>query len=433
MTFRLFLAALSLFSTLVGCTTRPAPSPVSAPTPPPDASGGQLLVVGGALRDSNAAVFDALVTATGDGRLGIVPAASGRPARNAERFREALVRSGLTAEQITILPLAVRDDPTTETIDESTWATNGDLHETAAAIDALSALWFIGGDQARIMQVLTGPDGAFNATHAALIRLLARGGMVGGTSAGAAFQSEVAILGGSSPGALRHGLGAAYTSMRQQEEGPLKTGRGAGLFPVGIIDQHFDRKGRLGRLIVAVMQNEDTSRRWGVGVDEDTALHVDLAAGRATVIGQNSVVLVDGREAQASQAGRAFENVRLSVLTPGDQLSLSDLAITVDESVKSPTVPNPYHEMASPVVNGIFAPYSGRLEDLLGFRLVDNATRDRLAFRFRHPDGNLHQFTFIQDERTRGYWGTPDGSFDRYTAINVRLDVEWISGLSTRH
>ena len=49
----------------------------------------------------------------------------------------------------------------------------------------------------------------------------------------------------------------------------LKMAPGMGLLEGVIIDQHFNQRGRIGRLLAAVAQNPNVL---GIGIDEDTAM-----------------------------------------------------------------------------------------------------------------------------------------------------------------
>ena len=50
--------------------------------------------------------------------------------------------------------------------------------------------------------------------------------------------------------------------------------RGLGFLPGGIVDQHFNRRARLQRLLAAM---EDAGENEGFGISEDTALEVSLS------------------------------------------------------------------------------------------------------------------------------------------------------------
>jgi cyanophycinase len=69
---------------------------------------------------------------------------------------------------------------------------------------------------------------------------------------------------------------------------------GLGLLPDVIIDQHFQQRNRLGRLLSIIAQNPSLL---GLGVDEDTA-GVVSGEGVLEVIGRGSVTIVDGAAAE---------------------------------------------------------------------------------------------------------------------------------------
>lgn len=394
---------------------------------PAKAAHGRLVMVGGGLRAGTASIYESLVEAGNlldGGKLGIIPAASTKPMQSSADFIRIMTTHGVAVDAIQVLPLAVRDDLATPETDESTWAANAASESAAAVIRELQAIWFTGGDQSRITRILA-PEGEPGPVLKALRSLYQAGGVIGGTSAGAAIQSETMILGGSSRGALRHGVGSHYTSMKEQEEGPLLTGPGLGFFPHGLIDQHFDRKGRLGRLIVALLDGGETGAV-GYGIDEDTALVYDAAEQRAAVRGSGSVVRVDVSEAVRTGEG-GIQGVRLSVLGDGDVIIWPGERVVVNAK-KTATVSGEYMELPHPVAGGPMDAYSNRLEDILGYLLADNKAAGEVVSSLRWRDGMRRDLTFRQDERTRGYWATLDGTRDSYTVLEAILDIGPLTG-----
>lgn len=123
-----------------------------------------------------------------------------------------------------------------------------------------SAVWIPGGNQQRLVDRYSSTD-----VLVELRSLLARGGVVGGTSAGAAIASKVMIAGG-------------LTEPRTQE--------GWGLLPNLIVDQHFSQRGRFERLRNAVQENPT---QMGLGIDEATA--VLITEGRMQVMGNGAAYL----------------------------------------------------------------------------------------------------------------------------------------------
>ena len=140
------------------------------------------------------------------------------------------------------------------------------LEQLAAA----SGVFFTGGDQSRIMDVL----GDVELLRA--VRTRHEGGVVfGGTSAGAAAMSRRMITGDGD-----------FTVIDGKQ---VAVREGLGLLPGVIVDQHFVRRSRENRLFGLVLLHTDER---GVGIDEDTAVLV--TGGRhAEVVGRGPVLLVD--------------------------------------------------------------------------------------------------------------------------------------------
>jgi len=147
--------------------------------------------------------------------------------------------------------------------------------EFVAPLKAATGVWFGGGDQTEIAEAYLG-----TAVEREILAVLVRGGVVGGTSAGAAIQSKVMIAGG------------------QTEP---RIGTGLDLLPGAIIDQHFLARKRHDRLVAAVMKNPDCV---GFGIDEGTAL---IVRGRQLQALGNSTVTV----VLAASNGRPLRELEL--------------------------------------------------------------------------------------------------------------------------
>jgi cyanophycinase len=121
--------------------------------------------------------------------------------------------------------------------------------------------------------------------------VLARGGVVGGTSAGAAVMSEVMIRGGNRV---------------------AEVGTGFGLLPGVVVDQHFSQRDRLPRLQGVLTKYPDLL---GLGIDEETAV---------VVRGQGLTVLGNHQVRVCFPAPRAGEG-QIMVLGSGDRIDLAAL------------------------------------------------------------------------------------------------------------
>jgi len=138
-----------------------------------------------------------------------------------------------------------------------------------------TGIFLTGGNQLRLSATIGGTKLA----EAIVDRHLA-GAVVAGTSAGASAMSSHMIAFGASGGTPKHRMAAMAA--------------GLGLLPSVIVDQHFQQRNRLGRLLSLIAQNPSLL---GLGVDEDTAGvvgpdHV------MEVIGRGSITVVDGSRSE---------------------------------------------------------------------------------------------------------------------------------------
>jgi cyanophycinase len=119
--------------------------------------------------------------------------------------------------------------------------------------------------------------------------------------------SERMIRGGSVPDALL--------------KGAVKMGSGLGLLPSAIVDSHFVKRGRFGRLIESVSLHP---KLIGIGLGEDTGVLI-TEGNLVETIGSNLVIIMDGHTIQHNNAAAAkkgtalsIENVTMHVLAKGN-------------------------------------------------------------------------------------------------------------------
>ena len=397
----LLTTMLSLLLTLAGSTTQAQ----------------KLLVVGGALSSENTDVIGTFIKhrAKHQSDIAIVPLASSSPVKSANSFRDALVLAGANEQQIRILPLAVTDDSSTD-FDERQWASNSNDQALADSLKNVGAFWFVGGDQMRIVKALR-PERRSTAVLSAIYQQWEKGAVIGGTSAGAAMMSEIMIAAGDSFNAVTQPIAENYSGTESQEQGLLYLHHGLGLFKDGVIDQHFDRKARLGRLVKTLAH---TQSEFGYGVDEDTGMLLDLKASTLTVVGSGNITIVDARTARFDEQPFTAEKLQLSVLSSGDQWSLqhADLVYTPGK----PTIGREYASEAPHQGAGL-ALANARLNQLLGYQLLDNSGSQEIRRYSFVESGSGFLYRFRQTSDSRGYWAARQGSVDSYTAINVAFDL----------
>lgn len=234
--------------------------------------GGTLVIAGGGrLPPEIRQRFLALAGGPARARIVVIPAYQA-DATQVASFRETWQSFGVTSVQV--LQSASRE--------ESNRASFG------ASLDEATGVWLSGGQQERLSELYAG-----TLVEDKLRAVLDRGGVVGGSSAGAAAMTKVMIEQGS-------------------EE--AVEGRGLDLFREAVIDQHFLRRSRLNRLIGLMAAHP---QRIAFGIDEGTALVVQVHKGRVGVIG-SSYVMAYVPETDAGT--RRFE-----ILKDGDHIDLAGL------------------------------------------------------------------------------------------------------------
>lgn len=388
---------------------------------PAFAEPGRLVIVGGALNERNAEIWGAFVHGLphpATDRVAIIAAASGEPVASFESARAALALHGVSPDRVVLVRAAIIDDPATSD-DESLWADGGDDPGTVAIVQRAGGIWFTGGDQVRTARVLFDAAGLPTPLLIALRRRLAEGAVIGGSSAGAAIQSATMILRGDGLIALTQPVKSPGPDA-EMEDSRLILGTGAGFFTDGIIDQHFDRQARLGRLSRAV--TESPVDRFGYGIDENTALVVDMATRTAIVRGVGTVTMIDDAGAlRAEGPNFAVTGLRLSIAASGDRIDLANGDIT-PAAVRHG---NPMDEPVSPSGNGagVGPAYPARpLIDLLDQALIGTSASalDRISL---GDAGAAVRFRFEETDRTSAMSGRGSEPGAGLTLRDLQLSI----------
>jgi cyanophycinase len=248
---------------------------------------GPLVIIGGAEdREGDCVVLREFVRRAGgvQAHIVVLTAATSMPREVGDDYIRVFEKIG--AEDVQVI--------------DTEYAEDADRQEAVDKVMQATGIFFTGGDQARIIELIKGTrvDKAIRERHA-------QGAVIGGTSAGAAMMPDTMIIEGDS---------ATNPRVDAVDMGP-----GMGFLPGIAIDQHFAQRGRLGRLIAALVQQPAIL---GIGIDENTAVIVD--GDELEVVGQSAVTVVDESEAshnnlQGLLKGEALAicGVRLHILPHG--------------------------------------------------------------------------------------------------------------------
>jgi cyanophycinase len=193
------------------------------------------------------------------------------------------------------------------------WANTEQANTDSVAhlLDGATGVWFGGGDQVLLTKALKGTR-----TEAAIKRVYASGGVIGGTSAGAAVMSALMLTGDERhPGGERPVKDSSSAYMTIARDNIVLTD-GFGLLTDAVVDQHFLRRKRHNRLISVVLEHQP---HLGVGIDESTALIVE-GDGRWRIAGASVAVVYDARKsAITSGAPLGATNMTMHVLPAGSR------------------------------------------------------------------------------------------------------------------
>jgi cyanophycinase len=372
---------------------------------------GSLVIAGGALRFDDPEVWSQIVALAGGpkSKIAIIPTASSNPTAAGNRVAAMFRRLG--AESV-VVPLGVVN-------------AKDDYHKVAAdpqwakLVRSSGGVYFTGGEQSRITQALRTAAGKSTPLLEAIWDVYRHGGVIAGTSAGAAIMSrfmysdaELVLP------TLQHGV-----NMGKEVD--------YGLGFIGdkwFVEQHCLARGRFARALV-LMQTE--GYKYGIGVDENTALVVRRGR-ELKVIGYKGAVVMDLSQATRDASLTAFniKNVRLTYLDRGDQIDLETVAVTPSEEKREGMKLDPNSANFSPHHDQFF--FSN---DILGnttvaemlAKLINNKKAEAIGLAF---DGNFarqqatqgFEFRFYRAKDSLG-WCTEAYGGEDYTVTNIHLDI----------
>ncbi|RMA66302.1 cyanophycinase [Ulvibacter antarcticus] len=233
-----------------------------------------------------------------DAMIIIIPTASSIPDEVGPNYIEAFSKLGCT--NLHVMDIREREQ--------------SESPENLELMKKADCVMFSGGDQSKITEKIGGTQ-----LHKIMMnRYLNEAFVIAGTSAGAMCMSAEMIKGG--------GIKEAFT------KGATLMGEGMGFIPDLIIDSHFIRRGRFGRLAEAVSK---FPKIIGIGLAEDTGL---IIKDRNTfeVIGSGMVIVFNARNAMHNNrlqveegAPMSLTNLKTHILANGDRLNIENKRVKV--------------------------------------------------------------------------------------------------------
>ena len=260
---------------------------------------GNLVIIGGG--DKPKYVTQKIIDLAGgkDAKIIVIPNASSEPEESAAYNVEEFKNLGCTNVNYILF---TKSDANKDSLIEK--------------LSGATGIFFGGGDQAFLTRDLLGTK-----LLDAIKNIYKNGGVISGTSAGAAVMSEIMITGNE----LKNNDSThIFITI---EKGNVENIEGFGFLNTVIIDQHFIKRKRLNRLISMVLENPDLI---GIGIDEETSIIVNPDE-TFEVLGENQVMIFNPLNAlnikEDSKGNLGVENLKVDILLSGDKYDLKTHSI----------------------------------------------------------------------------------------------------------
>ncbi|MCM5661437.1 cyanophycinase [Galbibacter mesophilus] len=176
------------------------------------------------------------------------------------------------------------------------------------SLEQAKLIYISGGDQTKFMDVTLNTP-----IQKAIKSAYEKGGIIAGTSAGAAVMSKKMITGDE----FKH---PEYTGdFKTIEADNIEIVEGLGLLENAIIDQHFIQRMRMNRLLSVALEHP---RETAIGIDESTAIIVE--GDSATVAGKSQVIVVKNKATKIQKQNGLLggDSLQTQVVLPGKKFSL---------------------------------------------------------------------------------------------------------------
>jgi cyanophycinase len=236
----------------------------------------------------------------------IIPTASSIPVEVGENYLTAFGTLG--CKNVEVLDIRSKKDSETE--------------RAISLITNANCVMFSGGNQSKITDKIGGTTIQNILTDRYTNEV---GFVIAGTSAGAMVMANEMIAGGS----------ASESFIK----GAVKMYKGLGLVPSLIIDTHFVKRGRFGRISEAVAQYPELI---GIGLAEDTGMIIKN--NKCRVIGSGMVIIFDGRRIKHNNhkvlkegTPMSLTNMRTHILSNGDRFHIDKKKVKV-LSIEAPFI-----------------------------------------------------------------------------------------------
>jgi len=255
---------------------------------------GKLVIVGGVQTDEIVAKFVELAGGT-DAKIIVIPNAGSNPVKWSKVQVGEFEELGAKADFLSFTRETADDE---SNLEKMYWA---------------NAVFFLGGDQSDLTRDMLGTK-----LLEKVFDIYNNGGVVGGSSAGAAVMSEVMITGNE---LVNKDSTVSFVTI---EKGNVEVKTGFGFLKNVIIDQHFLKRKRHNRTISTVIEHRNLL---GVAIDESTSIIV-YPDDTFEVYGSYQVLVYDPTQSdnirEDKNGNLGISDMKLHVLISGDKFDLKN-------------------------------------------------------------------------------------------------------------
>ncbi len=253
---------------------------------------GKLVIVGGSQTSEIVKKYVELAGGK-DARIIVIPNAGSEPVRWSKVQVEEFEEFGAKADYILFTRETADDEANLKKMD---WA---------------NAVFFLGGDQSDLARDMLGTKLLIK-----VFDIYNNGGVVGGSSAGAAIMSEVMITGNE---LVNKDSTVSFVTI---EKGNVEVKTGFGFLKNAIVDQHFLKRKRHNRTIASLIEHPNL---FGIAIDESTGIIV-YPDETFEVLGSYQVLVydpIDGNNIREDKSGNlGISDMKLHVLISGDKFNM---------------------------------------------------------------------------------------------------------------
>jgi cyanophycinase len=193
---------------------------------------------------------------------------------------------------------------------------NANEDSVVQKLSGATGIFFSGGDQCFLTRDILGTK-----LLERLYEIYRDGGVISGTSAGAAVMSKVMITGNE---LLNKDTSNIFITIQKDN---VEVKEGFGFIKSAFIDQHFIKRKRLNRSISVLLEYPDLL---GIGIDESTCIIVNPDE-TFEVLGENQVIVLDASGSLDIKPGKngnlGGENIKMNILLSGDKFDLKTKSV----------------------------------------------------------------------------------------------------------